>query len=70
MLNVSSAVKAKFQSDYCRKELKITIGATVLTNEAIYKDGFKLTESVMDGTVEFVKKAPGKSYVKVVPMAE
>ena len=54
MLNVSSAVKAKFQSDYCRKELKITIGATVLTNEAIYKDGFKLTESVMDGTVEFV----------------
>lgn len=54
MLNVSQAIKDKFQSDYCRKELKITIGATVLTNEAIYKDGFKLTESVMDGTVEFV----------------
>ena len=54
MLNVSSAVKAKFQSDLCRKELKITIGSTVLTNAAIYKDGFKLTECVMDGTVEFV----------------
>lgn len=54
MLNVSQAIKDKFQSDYCRKELKITIGATVLTNGAIYKDGFKLTESVMDGTVEFV----------------
>lgn len=54
MLNVSSAVKAKFQSDLCRKELKITIGSTVLTNAAIYKDGFKLTEAVMDGTVEFV----------------
>ena len=26
--------------------------------------------ALVDGTVEFVKKAPGKSYVKVVPMAE
>lgn len=54
MLNVSQAIKDKFQSDLCRKELRITIGSTVLTNSAIYKDGFKLTESVMDGTVEFV----------------
>lgn len=54
MLNVSQAIKDKFQSDLCRKELRITIGNTVLTNEAIYKEGFKLTESIMDGTVEFV----------------
>ena len=54
MLNVSQAVKDKFQSDLCRKEIRITIGNTVLTNEAIYKDGFRLTESVMDGAVEFV----------------
>ena len=54
MLNVSQAIKDKFQSDVCRKELKITIGNTVLTNSAIYKDGFKLTEAVMDGAVEFV----------------
>lgn len=54
MLNVSQAVKDKFQSDFCRKEIRITIGNTVLTNEAIYKDGFRLTEAVMDGAVEFV----------------
>ncbi|MBQ1572355.1 MAG: hypothetical protein IIZ78_14605, partial [Clostridiales bacterium] len=54
MLNVSQAIKDKFQSDVCRKELKITIGNTVLTNSAIYKDGFRLTEAVMDGAVEFV----------------
>ena len=54
MLNVSSAIKTKFQSDLCRKEIRITIGSTVLTNSAIYKDGFKLTEAVMDGTVELI----------------
>lgn len=54
MLSVSDEIKAKFKSDYCKKEMKITVGSTVITNSGIYKDGFKLTESVMDGTVEFV----------------
>jgi len=54
MLNVSADVKTALKRDFCHKELRITIGSTVLTNSAIYKDGFKLTEAVMDGTVEFV----------------
>lgn len=54
MLNVSSDVKAKFKSDVCRKELKIVVNGVTCTNEDIYKDSFKLTETVVDGKVEFV----------------
>lgn len=54
MLNVSAAVKAKLKSDVCLKELRITVGNVVCTNSDIYKDSFKLTESVMDSKVELV----------------
>ena len=54
MLNVSAAVKAKLKSDVCLKELRITVGTVVCTNSDIYKDSFKLTESVMDSKVELV----------------
>ena len=54
MLNIPSEVKAKFKSDICQKELKIVVNGVTCTNEDIYKDSFKLTETVMDGKVEFV----------------
>ena len=54
MLNIPSNVKQKLQSDICRKELRITVGSVVCNNTDIYADSFKLTETIMDGKVEFV----------------
>lgn len=66
MINVSDEVKAKLKSDSCKKYMYVDVdGVGAFTNEQIWYESFKLEESVINSTWEFVGCISNKMSVTV-----
>lgn len=66
MINVSEEVKRKLKSDSCKKYMTVIVnGVGLFTNEQIWYESFKLEESVINSTWEFVGCISNKMSITV-----
>lgn len=64
MINVSEEVKAKLNSDYCKKDFSLVINHSAVGVEGIY-DSIKITQQIMSDRAEFIGCMSSSLEIKV-----